>query len=60
VRDKGLRGQVNSLIPPCLSATSSLRASVPSCFPPAFFNCCIPLSFIPDNSELGNLPGPTA
>jgi aminodeoxyfutalosine synthase len=25
----------------------------------AFFNCCIPLSFIPDNSELGALPGPT-
>jgi len=25
----------------------------------ASFNCCIPLSFIPDNSELGNLPGPT-
>ncbi len=25
----------------------------------AAFNCCIPLSFIPDNSELGNLPGPT-
>ena len=26
---------------------------------PAFFNCIIPLSFIPDDSELGNLPGPT-
>ncbi len=25
----------------------------------AFFNCMIPLSFIPDQSELGNLPGPT-
>ena len=25
----------------------------------AFFNCVIPLSFIPDGSELGNLPGPT-
>lgn len=25
----------------------------------ASFNCVIPLSFIPDNSELGNLPGPT-
>src|SRR4029079_7479905 len=25
----------------------------------ASFNCCIPLSFIPENSELGNLPGPT-
>src|SRR6185295_13429900 len=26
---------------------------------PASFNCCIPLSFIPENSELGYLPGPT-
>jgi len=26
---------------------------------PAHFNCCIPLSFIPDRSELGHLPGPT-
>ncbi|CAN5390195.1 aminofutalosine synthase MqnE [soil metagenome] len=26
---------------------------------PAHFNCMIPLSFIPDQSELGNLPGPT-
>jgi aminodeoxyfutalosine synthase len=26
---------------------------------PAHFNCVIPLSFIPDGSELGNLPGPT-
>lgn len=25
----------------------------------AHFNCVIPLSFIPDDSELGNLPGPT-
>jgi aminodeoxyfutalosine synthase len=25
----------------------------------ACFNCVIPLSFIPDDSELGNLPGPT-
>lgn len=25
----------------------------------ASFNCCIPLSFIPDQSELGDLPGPT-
>src|SRR5688572_27233279 len=27
--------------------------------PAAFFNCAIPLSFIPDQSELGHLPGPT-
>jgi aminodeoxyfutalosine synthase len=26
---------------------------------PAAFNCVIPLSFIPEQSELGNLPGPT-
>jgi aminodeoxyfutalosine synthase len=26
---------------------------------PAHFNCVIPLSFIPENSELGFLPGPT-
>jgi len=26
---------------------------------PACFNCVIPLSFIPENSELGALPGPT-
>lgn len=25
----------------------------------AFFNCVIPLSFIPEHSELGHLPGPT-
>ena len=42
---------------------SCLRASVPSTsapsFPPACFNCMIPLSFIPEHSELGHLPGPT-
>src|SRR5687768_13106659 len=27
--------------------------------PKACFNCVIPLSFIPEGSELGNLPGPT-
>jgi aminodeoxyfutalosine synthase len=31
----------------------------PNTYPPAFFNCIIPLSFIPDDSELGHLPGPT-
>lgn len=25
----------------------------------AHFNCCIPLSFVPEGSELANLPGPT-
>ena len=37
-------------------ADSQLPTSHPQ---PAFFNCMIPLSFIPDNSELGHLPGPT-
>src|SRR5688572_30822113 len=36
----------------------SLRASVPSCLH-ACFNCIIPLSFVPENSDLGHLPGPT-
>ena len=27
--------------------------------PPAHFNCVIPLSFAPEQSELGHLPGPT-
>ena len=27
--------------------------------PPAAFNCMVPLSFAPENSELGDLPGPT-
>jgi aminodeoxyfutalosine synthase len=26
---------------------------------PAAFNCMVPLSFVPDRSELGHLPGPT-
>ncbi|HSU67486.1 MAG TPA: radical SAM protein, partial [Tepidisphaeraceae bacterium] len=39
-----------------LSSPPCLRASVPSL---AYFNCMIPLSFIPEQSELGHLPGPT-
>ncbi|HEV2293310.1 MAG TPA: aminofutalosine synthase MqnE [Tepidisphaeraceae bacterium] len=39
-------------------SASSLRASVPPCLR-ACFNCVIPLSFIPEGSELGSLPGPT-
>lgn len=35
------------------------RASVPDASVPAHFNCIIPLSFIPEHSELGHLPGPT-
>jgi len=26
---------------------------------PAAFNCCVPLSFVPEGSELAHLPGPT-
>jgi aminodeoxyfutalosine synthase len=40
------------------SLPSSLRPSVASSLPAAF-NCVIPLSFVPDKSELGYLPGPT-
>ena len=36
--------------------SASPRPRVPA---PACFNCMIPLSFIPEHSELGHLPGPT-
>jgi len=54
-RHEGTKGQPeesssSSSVPSCL------RASVPS---RACFNCMIPLSFIPEHSELGHLPGPT-
>jgi aminodeoxyfutalosine synthase len=46
--------------PPSIFSPSCLRASVPPCLPSAAcFNCVIPLSFIPENSELGYLPGNT-
>jgi aminodeoxyfutalosine synthase len=41
------------------SAQSPNHPITQSPIPPAFFNCVIPLSFIPDDSELGHLPGPT-
>jgi aminodeoxyfutalosine synthase len=42
------------------NVNASLPASVPrASVPSAYFNCLIPLSFIPDHSELGHLPGPT-
>ena len=63
-KDEGISDTTNASLP-----SPSLRASVPDAFVPsstvpdafvpAFFNCMIPLSFIPDNSELGHLPGPT-
>jgi aminodeoxyfutalosine synthase len=37
---------------------SALSTSSPSPSP-ACFNCMIPLSFVPERSELGHLPGPT-
>jgi aminodeoxyfutalosine synthase len=37
----------------------ALRGTQNGAHAPAFFNCIIPLSFIPDDSELGHLPGPT-
>jgi aminodeoxyfutalosine synthase len=46
-------GEEESVTP---SVASSLRRFVAS---RACFNCVIPLSFIPENSELGALPGPT-
>ena len=48
-------GLLASLCLDSSSVPSCLRASVPH----ACFNCMIPLSFIPENSELGHLPGPT-
>ena len=46
-----------------LQAESLAAAGEASSHPPgppkAYFNCMIPLSFIPENSELGYLPGPT-
>jgi aminodeoxyfutalosine synthase len=49
-RHEGTEGKTHPHFVP-----SRLGASVP----PAHFNCVIPLSFIPENSELGHLPGPT-
>ncbi len=41
------------------SGEDATRTPEPGPPKPAYFNCMIPLSFIPDQSELGNLPGPT-
>lgn len=38
------------------NVASGLRAGRAA---PAAFNCCVPLSFIPERSELAHLPGPT-
>jgi aminodeoxyfutalosine synthase len=45
-------GEMHAAFSP--SVAPSLRRSVA-----ASFNCVIPLSFIPEHSELGHLPGPT-
>jgi aminodeoxyfutalosine synthase len=42
-----------------LALRATHDSSIEAGHPPAFFNCIIPLSFVPDDSELGNLPGPT-
>jgi aminodeoxyfutalosine synthase len=49
------RREEGALVPSSPFVPSCLSASVP----PASFNCVIPLSFIPEDSELGALPGPT-
>jgi aminodeoxyfutalosine synthase len=56
-------GAAKTLKPRPTSPTSSLPTD-PSPLTPdpsssAYFNCIIPLSFIPDKSELAHLPGPT-
>jgi aminodeoxyfutalosine synthase len=60
--DEGKDGEALSALssPPSLrrSAASSLSSS-PSSLARACFNCVIPLSFVPEHSELGALPGPT-
>ncbi|HEX2971532.1 MAG TPA: radical SAM protein [Tepidisphaeraceae bacterium] len=61
--DKATKGTEVPPDAPSLSP-SGLRPSVASSLrrfvaPPASFNCMIPLSFVPDRSELGHLPGPT-
>ncbi|HEX4796980.1 MAG TPA: radical SAM protein [Humisphaera sp.] len=52
-RDGGTEGRREEIIAPM-----SLRPYVPTSLSAAF-NCMIPLSFIPEQSELGYLPGPT-
>ncbi len=52
--DSLARAALSPNVPPPLnkSPRMAMRGS-------AYFNCMIPLSFIPENSELGHLPGPT-
>jgi aminodeoxyfutalosine synthase len=55
MKDEGgrMKAEANS------SADSSFSLHPSSLPAAACFNCMIPLSFIPDQSELGHLPGPT-
>ena len=53
-REKGRWGDKEQSLHP---TTRSHQLPINS--PRAAFNCCIPLSFIPEQSELGHLPGPT-
>ena len=58
----GVRGQgsvADNALAMIASAPSLAPDPWPLTPPPAYFNCVIPLSFIPDGSELGGLPGPT-
>ena len=57
VRDQGpVSHQIAGRIASARSLTPDPWPLTP---PRAFYNCVIPLSFIPDGSELGDLPGPT-
>jgi aminodeoxyfutalosine synthase len=58
-RHEGTKARRHEELPESSVASAALRASVPDAFVPAFFNCMIPLSFVPEHSELGHLPGPT-
>jgi aminodeoxyfutalosine synthase len=55
--DEGGTDMANVRSSPPLAPSPTLPLSSSSS--PAHFNCVIPLSFIPDQSELGHLPGPT-
>jgi aminodeoxyfutalosine synthase len=57
-KDKGIEGQSDKGEES--TASPLIRLSLgPSLPKQAHFNCMIPLSFIPEQSELGHLPGPT-
>jgi aminodeoxyfutalosine synthase len=56
VGDRGFRVQGSGAQ---AAPVSTLNPEPRTLNPRAFFNCMIPLSFIPERSELGHLPGPT-